>query len=332
MIPDSAVNASGQRPDAAFRCPGCGTREAELYLPCPADTRWDLMRCRNCELLSLRQMPAPDELASFYQENYYSKDDASRFPKPLEALVRGFRGSRARAVRKWLPPPPGRVLDVGCGRGVFLVHMRRYGYDVHGTQLSHTAAEVIRQRSGIDVFEGDLRDDRLPYPPETFDLVTVSNVLEHVPDPAGTLRVVHRVLRKGGWLLVETPNAAAWTARWGQQHWFHWDLPRHVVLFTPATVTAMLEREGFEVVASSFLSWEFGPFGAVQTVLNQALPGPRNLVFDVLQRTIPLARYPCLLAVHLAVAALLTVPALAYTLLAALCRRGDIMRFRCRRR
>jgi len=311
-----------------FRCRLCHGTAGECRLRAAANPDWDILRCRACHFLSLRKPPPPETLATFYQESYYREADGSRFTWPFEAVARAFRRQRARKLRRWLPTPPASVLDVGCGRAVFLAALKERGYKVHGTQLSATAAAYARRTFGIDVFVGELA--QAPYGEAAFDLVTLWHVLEHLPDPRACLERVHALLKPGGALLVEVPNAASWTACWGGRRWLHWDLPRHLGHFTPETLGPLLDSSGFEVVSRSFFSLEYGPFGVVQTILN-FLPGQPNLFFERLKGRGPRWRGAAFF-LHAAVAAILAVPALAYSALAAACGRGDILTLRCRKR
>ena len=157
---------------------------------------------------------------------------------PLKAIVVG-------SVR-WLEAREGgRLLDVGCGNGVFLDVMRQLGWEVTGVDPDGAAVTVARQKLGLQVFEGSLEEAGLPG--GHFDAITMNHVIEHVPDPIGTLRECHRVLRPGGRLVVATPNISSLGRRLFDDAWVLWDPPRHLHLFSQSALRACAELAGLEI-------------------------------------------------------------------------------------
>jgi SAM-dependent methyltransferase len=136
------------------------------------------------------------------------------------------------------------ILDVGCGDGQLLAKLRRPGWRLAGLEPDAACAERVRARLGIDVRRGVLRD-RLFDPP--FDVVTMVHVLEHVPDPAGDLLEVRRLLGPGGVLIVEVPACDSYGFALARHRWFGLDLPRHLTHFSTATLRRIVERAGFRV-------------------------------------------------------------------------------------
>jgi SAM-dependent methyltransferase len=299
-----------------------------VRLPWAGKPAWDILRCSQCGLMRMREFPTEAEVEAFYQEQDYRGGDASRFPGPIEAMIRQFRLRRARLVDRILGGK-GAVLDIGCGRGLILAELKRRGYTVAGTQLSRTAAEVIRRDHGIDIHLGELPE--AAYGAGRFDFVVILHVLEHTADPAGYLREIGRITRPGGWLLVEVPNAGCLTARrhgWG---WLHWDLPHHLHHFDGRVLQECLEREGFEVREASWFSLEYGPFGILQAWLNRWLPGPRHFFYRALSGLEP--KGTALFGLHFVAACMLTPLAVV---LAALRARtpgdGDIVTYLCQKK
>jgi len=227
--------------------------------------------------------------------------------------------------------PYQRVLDVGTDRGWFLKFFQDAGAEVFGTQMSAPAARAATKRLGREIFLGELPDAR--FPEASMDLVCLYNVLEHVREPLVYLREINRVLRPGGVLVIEVPNARCLTARLFGRHWLGWDIPNHLHHFSPASLRALLERHGFEVLAESHWSVEFGPFHILQTVLN-ALGLPRNQLYGLIQRKELRGNRRVSVATRMisfVLAALLAVPCGLLSLLLSLCRQGEVFRFYCRR-
>jgi SAM-dependent methyltransferase len=288
----------------------------------------ELLECLRCGVLA--SVEPPPNAQARYAKGFYTGEEAERFRFGLEWPVRFFRWMRFRRLMRW--GPYRRVLDVGTDRGWFLKCFQDAGAEVFGTQLSESAARVAGRRLGREIFLGELPDAR--FPEGSMDLVCLYHVLEHVGEPRVYLREISRVLRLDGVLAVEVPNARCLTARWFGHHWLGWDLPNHVHHFSPASLRALLERHGFEVIARGQVSVEFGPFHILQTVLN-AIGFPRNQLYKWIQReelhAAPRGSASGRIAILL-LAALLAVPCGLLSLLLSLCRQGEVFRFYCRKR
>ena len=144
---------------------------------------------------------------------------------------------RARLGRR------GRLLDVGCALGDFVLEASRQGWDAEGLEISEFAASEARRR-GARVHVGPLDAAALG---AGYDVVTLYDTLEHTADPVAMLRETTRVLRPGGLVHVVTPNVVGLQARLFGPHWYHYKPAEHLVYFAPGT----LER----AVAAAGLSW-----------------------------------------------------------------------------
>jgi SAM-dependent methyltransferase len=137
-----------------------------------------------------------------------------------------------------------RLLDVGCGRGEFFLCARQLGWRCYGVEFDGTAAALARQYGGEIL--GSQVQDLGPAYHGFFDAITVCHVIEHVYDPLELLRLCRRLLRPGGYLWVETPNAESVGYELYGSHWRGLEPPRHLVLFNTLALRMSLERAGFE--------------------------------------------------------------------------------------
>ncbi len=239
-------------PDLEYRnCPYCGKDDFKVVLESnmnaadhqqkvdtvymiPGGKRGRHVRCRNCRFVYVN----PIERTSDIEHSYCQRSSADA------TVVQDSRLSVARSqialVNRY---EPGRsLLDIGCGEGFFLSMAARAGYTVKGVDLSSDAAEYARETFGVDVEAKPLEE--LQFPENCFDVVTLWQVLEHVPYPLGLLKEVHRILRPEGLLVVSTPNFDGAPARVMGTRW--WDITRlHINHFTCTTLTAILQKAGF---------------------------------------------------------------------------------------
>lgn len=242
-----------------------------------ADGLWDLYRCAQCASGYLDPRPTPDSVGRAYA-SYYTHDAEDhpivrrkgRLRSLLHDLINGYQNRRyglnrspALPVGRWLlpllpslrtaadaecrhlPPLPaggGRLLDVGCGNGGFLMLARQAGWQVEGIDFDAGAVQTARSR-GLDVHHGgvELLEDRSA----CYDVITLCHVIEHVHDPVATLRRLHALLKPGGVLWLDTPNVSSLGAMRFGPHWRGLEVPRHLVLFCPSSMHKALTAAGF---------------------------------------------------------------------------------------
>ena len=138
---------------------------------------------------------------------------------------------------------PGRLLDVGCGNGAFLQMAQAAGWSVQGIDFDPLAvAEARRQGLAVDL----CGIDQLAAQAQTYDWITCSHVLEHVHDPQHLFHSMHRLLRSGGTLWLQTPNLNSIGHRTYGRDWVGADPPRHLTLLTLTSLRSALEKAGFQ--------------------------------------------------------------------------------------
>jgi SAM-dependent methyltransferase len=243
------------------RCPACASTQSSLLhghaLDYITGKVFQVWRCAECGLGFT--LPRPENMARHYPARY------RRYTPAVLALLKALYRRRARRWSRGFTGP-GRALEVGCGDGLMLATLREAGWRVAGTERTPQAAAFARQRLGLPVFVGDL-DALSPEP--TFELIILFQVLEHLPDPTVTLRQCARLLNPKGRLVVGLPNLASWQARFGGPVWFHLDVPRHLVHFSPESLDRALRQAGLQIARIGFVSLEHDPYGWIQSILNR---------------------------------------------------------------
>lgn len=277
--------------------------------------------------------PQPTDLSRYYPESYYGSTTSRRFPAVVEWLQSHLYGGRARRVEQQAGRA-GKVLDIGCGRGLLLEAFRRRGWVVHGTEFSDHAAAHATQMLKIAVSIGDIT--QLELPAGQFDAITMWHVLEHVRDPRLSLNEAFRLLKPEGVLFVGVPNLGGWEARVCRDKWFHLDVPRHLVHFPKGRLELLLRETGFDLVEVSGFAPEYDLFSFVQSIQNRI--GLRhNLLYSVLRRGAakvlgPRGASPLQVICAIGLGALLGLAAIPWIVLAGVFRQGGTLTLLARKR
>ena len=226
--------------------------------------QFQVARCRQCA--QTVTVPVPADIGKYYPAGYYGDANGRRFPAAMEWLQEKMYSLRAARVLKKLNRHQPRVLDIGCGRGLLLRAFRQQGCDVAGTEFSDGACRFAREVLKIPVRVGLLSE--LNFSDQSFDVVVMWHVLEHVSDPRPTLAEVSRILKPGGIFLVGVPDFGSPEARLTKAGWFHLDMPRHLSHHTRASLEKCLQNAGLRPAWASYLAPEYDCFSFVQSLLN----------------------------------------------------------------
>lgn len=214
-----------------------------------------IVACRGCGLRLLDPMPSTESASSLYSDDYFRNESPlARGYEDYEADGDNMRATFRDRLR-YLPQPArnARLLDVGAAAGFFVEQARLAGWDAEGLELNRWAADYARDRLGVPVRHGSLGDAE--YPDSAFDIVTLWEVIEHVPSPREFLREIARILKPGGILALSTPDAGSAVARLFGRRWLGWKkIPEHVFFFDRETLGRLLREEGFEVHSARYVS------------------------------------------------------------------------------
>ncbi len=267
-------------------CVQCGRRDAALLA---VQEGFRIVRCPGCRLTYLDLEPGPGELEAFYSEGYFTGSADRKAYSDYEAdhrlILRGFVPKLRRLERL---ARPGRILDVGCATGLFLEAARKRGWDPYGLEVSEYAAGIARRRLGGRV-AAEASD--LGLEPGDLSAATMWDSIEHLPDPAALVGEMHRLLAPGGVLALCTGDIDSWLARWQGMRSRIYNPPQHLFFFSFATLTALLQSQGFEVVErrndGKWLS-----FGYFAHVISLTDPGPLTGLLGRLAQVSGVGRLP----------------------------------------
>jgi 2-polyprenyl-3-methyl-5-hydroxy-6-metoxy-1,4-benzoquinol methylase len=157
-----------------------------------------------------------------------------------------------------------RFLDIGCATGLLLNCMKKKGWITQGVEICRASAGYAIEKFGVDVYIGTLED--ASFPDQYFDVVHLSHLIEHVPDPKKLLLEVRRILRVGGHMVLTTPNVTGMQARVARKTWRS-AIPEHIYLFSKKTMKTLLSYAGFTVVKQ--VSWGGIPEGKCADIIKK---------------------------------------------------------------
>jgi SAM-dependent methyltransferase len=227
------------------------------------------MRCQACSLVWLSRPPGPTEMYLHYTDEYHKLISAAGADSP--------RRWRARKATLDLHKRLGSLLDLGCSSGAFLESLSKESWKLYGVEMSADCAKTAEARSGAHVFVGDILD--APFPPESFDVVTCFDVLEHLYEPRRVMSRITEWLRPGGIFYVLVPNVDSAEARVFGSYWHGLELPRHLFHYSPTSLKFLAESAGLREVS-------------LETRRNPAVGTSLRYVCDDILRTVAVHRTP----------------------------------------
>jgi 2-polyprenyl-3-methyl-5-hydroxy-6-metoxy-1,4-benzoquinol methylase len=201
-----------------------------------------VVQCANCGLVYLNPRLRGDLII----ESYSSSEDSTFIRQNPERIATFTRSlERLGASYGITPQNSPRVLDVGCAGGAFPKAAHDLGFEAIGVEPSRWLVEQGRSLYGLDLRAGLLQEQR--FADQSFDLVSLWDVIEHLPDAGGVMKEVHRLLRPGGHLIVNCPDYGSWARKILGKKWPMF-LSVHLLYFTRTTIADFLRRRKFEVV------------------------------------------------------------------------------------
>ncbi len=223
-------------------CILCNTLE---FSPVHRKDQWQYLCCRNCKLVSIHPRPTVQMLMEYYRD--YLPDRPADINK-WEAMIQPVVADSAELIASRSITGGKKILDVGCGYGFLLNEMQSRGWDVKGLEVSKTGRDYTRSKWSFQVYSQPL--ETLELPENTFDVVTLLYVIEHVFDPLKLLLKINRILKPGGLVLLRWPHTTPVVRILGplssKLDLYH--TPYHLYDFSPKTIERILFKTGFESV------------------------------------------------------------------------------------
>ncbi len=233
-----------------IKCPLCESFDTNYFCK---KRGFDLYKCKNCKLLFIFPLPKSIEL---YDSSYFTGAEKGfgyvDYDADKEPMIPTFH--KYMDIIGKLGKTSGKLLDIGAATGFFVNIAKGRGFDALGVELSDYAANIGRNK-GLNVITGDLKDQK--FAPESFDVVTMFDVIEHVPYPKETIAEVSKILKKGGLLIINTPDAESLWAKVLGKNWPLIMPPEHIHYFSEDNISKYLLKDGFKKKLSTKIGKKF---------------------------------------------------------------------------
>lgn len=214
-----------------------------------SEHKFNLVKCKQCGFVYVNPRLPEKKLSDLYQQEYFSfySDNASEECKRRQETFKVEIAELEKITKKLRLGK--KILDVGCGGGFFLASLND-SWEKYGTEINPVAAKFGKDKFGINVFQGKLKDAN--FPDEVFDVVKMRGTIEHLPDPLSELYQVYRILRKGGLLTINTPNIGSICGKVYREKFRMVCPTHHIYYFSTKTLSRMLKKVGFKVRKISY--------------------------------------------------------------------------------
>jgi 2-polyprenyl-3-methyl-5-hydroxy-6-metoxy-1,4-benzoquinol methylase len=225
------------------RCPGCGG--ADCFSPFAVKGEYSYLRCATCHLLAIDPMPSEEQIAVHYAGNFQSGNYSTirTFADPYRGIYRQY----IRWMAGFVQLKGAHTLDVGCFTGDLVgLLLSEAQADAYGVELQEDAAAIAEKVAPGRVFRHNIDHPTASLAEASFDAITMMGLIEHVQTPGALLARARAMLKEGGWLFLQTPNASSWAARLSRTWWPPLAPVEHLHLFSEAAIRGALERSGFE--------------------------------------------------------------------------------------
>ena len=230
-------------------CPVCNGTQFSQIMVCEDHTvsreTYPIVGCNSCGFKFTNPRPEPTELGKYYKsEDYVSHSNTKK----------GFINSTYQSVRKYTLLKKlqliskyfktGKVLDIGCGTGEFLNICKNAKWSTIGIEPSSDARKMAIEKYGLDIKEeAEIKN----LEPESFDVISMWHVLEHVPNLNERIEDLRRLIKPNGIIIIAVPNCESLDAKIYKENWAAYDVPRHLYHFTPKDIESIFKNHGMEM-------------------------------------------------------------------------------------
>ena len=230
-------------------CPICNSNTSNQFLTCIDHTvsreTFHIVQCQSCGFKYTNPRPEEENLGSYYQsEEYVSHSNTKKgFTHYTYQIVRKYTLlKKLQLLSKYYKT--GNVLDIGCGTGEFLNVCKQAQWDVIGIEPSTDARQMAINNYSLNVLkEAEIKN----LPSESFDVITMWHVLEHVPKLNERIEDLKRLIKPTGIIIIAVPNCNSLDAKIYKENWAAYDVPRHLYHFVPKDIESIFKKHDLKM-------------------------------------------------------------------------------------
>ncbi len=213
---------------------------------------FELRKAKDLDLLATFPRPDLERLPSYYKsENYISHTDSKKgfFDKIYQQVKNLMLKNKLNWIEKE-KTPGAKILDIGAGTGDFLRAAKNRNWEVFGVEPNPDARKLASEK-GVE-----LEKTTSSFPDQSFDVITMWHVLEHVPDLEEQIKELDRLLKPNGLLVIAVPNFKSDDAKKYKENWAAYDVPRHLYHFSPSAIKNIFNSTGFLLTSQKGLFFD----------------------------------------------------------------------------
>lgn len=243
-------------------CPLCGGPDIKKHMEVKdyflSEENFSLFKCSQCEFVFTQAHPGKEDISPYYKSEEYVSHSNTRqgMVNKLYHLARRYMlGRKRKLIQRLTHKKTGTILDIGSGTGFFLDHMKEHGWDVTGIEPSEEGRKFCRNEFALEI-----KDEKSLFvlPEDSFDVITLWHVLEHVQDMDDYMIKVRSILKKDGILLIALPNFNSLDAAIYKGKWAAYDVPRHLWHFSPFSFKKFAAKYQFQLLKMKSMPLDAG--------------------------------------------------------------------------
>lgn len=217
------------------------------------DNTW-VVHCDECHLEFVNPLPSVKAMQENYRKEMTGMDTKSglhsNYILERKERIKSFSklyNSRLKLIES-LYPEKGNLLDIGCGAGFFLNCAKERGWDCYGLEILPEYIKYAQENFALENIRLESLDESLTYDANTFDVVTLWDLVEHLRNPMDCLKRIHHVMKPGGLLIMWTPNVK--NALFLKEKWTGYKILQHFYFFSGDSMNNLLGKAGFQIIYS----------------------------------------------------------------------------------
>jgi len=212
-----------------------------------------VVHCQECHLEFVNPLPSVEAMQENYKKEMIGNESESglhsNYILERQKRIKSFSklyNSRLSLIESFYPSK-GNLLDIGCGAGFFLNIAKERGWNCHGLEILPEYIKYAKENFALENIHFESLDESLTYDENTFDVITLWDLIEHLRNPLKSLKQINRVMKPGGLLVIWTPNVK--NAIVLKEKWIGYKTLQHFYFFSKDSLNNMLRKAGFKIVS-----------------------------------------------------------------------------------